>query len=471
MKRLFQLHQRTRRRLGLSVFGLFCLLPTLVMLAWGVSRWLPSEEAAMEERLSELFGLRVTVDAVEHPEPGRVRLQGLAFYRPELKADEKAETSQAAATPSHPVARLESLEIRRRKLPDPYDKLRETTCLTGTNLEVRRDEISEVVRLFREAIDYRLNDSRANVQLALDRVGFFDDPQPSASETELLEQELSDIRFRLLALEDGPLALLHFCLVDTEHDTTSQPIRLRVGQKLEGKPADRQKVSLWFDLDTQKEQVPCRLLGRFVPLFDSFGPDAKFSGYFCAQPSPDGWVGSVAQLKTAQAPGMAAMLTDVDLDAMVGRRFSQIFTGRANITIDHASFRSGRIENLYGHIESTKPGTIGKPLLMAAAREMEMQVNPVYTTDMATVFAFDEFKARFLVDQRGVFIEGGYQGNLGERAILLGPNTGPNRPVLLWESGRMVKIAALLRTLAPGADAHIPAVRSVEHLAKRLPMK
>ena len=473
MKRLLQLHERTRRQVGLSAFVLLGLLPTMGILMWGVSRCMPSQETDMEERLSELFGLKVTVEAVEYPEPGLVRLRGVVFHRPELKVDTETDARETS-TSALPVARLETLEIRRGQRADPYGKLRDTICLAAVNLELNLDEIAEVTRLFQEVVDYRLNDSRANVQLVLDRVRFFDateNARNDSSESGPLEHELSTIRFRLLALEYGPEARLSFSLVDTQRDKVSQPILFRVGQVPAGDPTDRKNASLWFDLDTQTEPIPCRLLGKCLSLFDSFGPDARFSGYFSAWSTPDGWSGRVVRPKTDQNPIVPAMLSNVDLDTMVGRRFSQVLTGKVNITIgdDGATFVAGRIERLHGRIESIGPGTIGQPLLTAAANEMGINIK--FPSSGQDVIPFEELKAEFMLDQHGISIKGGYPGDVGKRPILLGVNTGRNREWIAWESGRWVDVTSLLKTLAPGVNSHIPAVRSVEWLAGRLPAK
>ena len=119
MRRLTQLHERTRRRIGLSGFVLLCLLPTIGMFTWGVSRHLPAEEAAMEERLSELFGLKVTVRSVDHPEPGVVRLRDLVLRHPDLTVASSDTKSSAATISAVPIARLASLEIQQSRRPDP----------------------------------------------------------------------------------------------------------------------------------------------------------------------------------------------------------------------------------------------------------------------------------------------------------------------------------------------------------------
>lgn len=465
MRRLSQLHERTRRRIGLGGFVLLCLLPTVGMFTWGVSRHLPAEEAAMEERLGQLFGLKVSVASVEHPEPGVVRLRGVRFDRPCL-TDKDGEETSLSDTTAKTVARLATLEIRQQRLVDPLKKLRDTLCMTGTRLEVNREELPELIRLFREAVDYRLNTVKFNVKLVMDRVRWFDASEEvpgEFSDTDLRQgqektarPELSGVQFKLLALEDGPQAIVDFRLVQSEEDTASQPIRFRVGQRLDS--------CLCFEFDTQSELVPCEWIAMFLPQFDLAGPEALFRGCFWAEMSPDGWNGDLPK-KSVDRPDAVAEFFNVDLYHLINRRFSQTFSGRVNLTIEQGRFFSGRLEQLRGNVVSSESGMIGQPLLAAAATEFGMRVEPFYTPQ--PVIRYERMAAQFALDEGGIAVVGGYPRPDGSRAILLGTN---NRPIL-WESGRRSDITALLRTLAPEADSHIPAVQSVEHLSRRLPAK
>lgn len=462
MRRLTQLYERTRRRIGLSAFVLLCLLPTVGMFAWGVSRHLPSEESAMETRLSQLFGLKVTIASVEHPEPGIVRLRGLVFERPGLKKVESGSVDNSSLM----VARLAKLDISERRVADPNHKPRQcdTICMIGIGLEINWNELPEFVRLFDETVDGRLDPSRTNVQIAIDQVRLRDgltnsveiDSNTSTQPEASFPTELSDVQFQLLALEDGPRAVVDFRLVDhqKDKDTASEPMRLQVGQRLNG--------HVWFGVDTRSESVPCQLLGMLLPDFDSLGPDALFCGSFWAESTPDGWEGELPEIPP-DSPAIVAKFFNVDLEHLIGRRFSQTISGRVDVTIEKGFFIANRIQTLSGHVESRGSGQIGQPLLAAAVKELELKPESLYTDGPVD---YEGLCADFTLSQNGLVIVGGYRNTTGQ-CYLLQSN---NRPIL-WDSGKSSEVSALLRTLAPETTAHIPAVRSIEPLARRLPAK
>ena len=261
--------------------------------------------------------------------------------------------------------------------------------MTGIDLEIARADLPEFARLVREAVGYRLSSVKKNVAISVDRLQLLETLEETFGEAldELADEEtpeplaeLSDVQFKLLALDDGPQAVFDFRLVGKEEDDASQPIRFRVGQKIGDDLQAESSARLWLDLNTQVERVPCSLLGMMIPMFDAFGPEAQFSGYFCASPLPDGWKGLIAKQETSMEPHVPAMLYGVDLETLVAHPFSQIFSGQVNVTIEEGFFQSGRLEQLRGNIVSTEPGMIGQPLLAAAAKELGMRVDTFKTT-------------------------------------------------------------------------------------------
>lgn len=458
MRRLTQLYERTRRRIGLSAFLLLCLLPTVGMFAWGVSRLLPMEESAMETRLSQLFGLKVTIGSVEHPEPGVLRLRDLVFERPGLKRVELG----SADNPSLTVARLAVFEISERRVADPDKKLGDMICMTGTGLEINCNELPELVRLFKETVDGRLDASRRNVHFVIDRVRLCDglansvtiDSNTPIQPKEMFQLEFSNVKFRLLALKDGPRAVVDLRLADNQKDTASELMRLQVGQRLDG--------HVWFGVDTRSESVPCQLLGMLLPEFNSLGPDALFCGSFWAESTRNGWEGELPETHP-DGPIVAAKFLNVDLEHLIGRRFSQPITGRVDVTIERGIFVASRIKTLCGHVNSRGSGRIGQPLVAAAVKELELKAEPIY---MDGPVDYEGLCAYFTLSQNGLVIAGGYQNTSGQCYLL----QRDSRPIL-WDSGKLSEVSALLRTLAPEATAHIPAVRSIEPLTRWLPTK
>ena len=77
------MHDRTRRRIALMLFVLVCVVPTTVIVGWGVWRRMPGYAKDEARRLSLLLGMRVSLTAVRHPRPGETVYEGLELSSPE----------------------------------------------------------------------------------------------------------------------------------------------------------------------------------------------------------------------------------------------------------------------------------------------------------------------------------------------------------------------------------------------------
>ncbi len=80
---MFQLHDKTRRRMCVAAFLTLGVLPALLVGGWCWSRHTPGCVLAEAERLSRQLGLKVTVGGLKHLRPGAVLYEQLEASDPE----------------------------------------------------------------------------------------------------------------------------------------------------------------------------------------------------------------------------------------------------------------------------------------------------------------------------------------------------------------------------------------------------
>ena len=112
---MFQLHDRTRRRLCLAAFVCVGAIPSLLVGGWCVARHLPGRAQAEADALGRQLGLVVKLEAVKHLRPGAMLYEGIELADPE--------TGQTDLPQPLPRSRLAAADRRAR--PTPADALRD----------------------------------------------------------------------------------------------------------------------------------------------------------------------------------------------------------------------------------------------------------------------------------------------------------------------------------------------------------
>ena len=69
---MLPLHDRTRRMLAIFAFLVLGLGPIFVLAYMGIERRLPSYVRHEESKLTQLLGVSVSIDRIEHPKPGTI---------------------------------------------------------------------------------------------------------------------------------------------------------------------------------------------------------------------------------------------------------------------------------------------------------------------------------------------------------------------------------------------------------------
>ena len=198
--------------------------------------------------------------------------------------------------------------------------------------------------------------------------------------------------------------------------------------------------------------MPCSLLALAVPEFEAMGPGSRFSGYVWANEAPEGWSGE-----------LVGKFSGVDLERLVAGRFPHTLGGAAELTIQKALVRQGRLEEATGSLVAG-PGAISRSLLDAAAGRLGMVRGPD-PRDPGQLVSYDRLAVSFRIDSHGLQLRGACPP-AGSGTVLAG-----SLGVLLGEpKAQPVPVAAVIQTLAPAGAIQVPATRETDWLMRRLPV-
>ncbi len=426
---MFRLHERTQRRLLAASFVVCCVVPTALVLWVGAERRLPGRVEVEARRLSGLLGLGVELGAVCHPHPGVVRYEDLALSDPET---------------GRRLASMRALTTEWGRRIDQAGNRREVLQLEADGLHFDPAAIEPLWELLGRALRRRVGAEPVDVDFAAATLRLHTQAGPLV---------LARVDGRLEELPGGVQAQLTFSLDDSP---TAEPIRLRLVRNRQTQPP-----ASGFELDTGTAALPCALLAQRLGTCRSMGPNARFSGYLWANQTPGatgaGWEGE-----------LSGQLLDVDLGRLAGEHAGWRMAGTAEVTINNARFRHGRLEQASATI-TAGPGVVGRRALDSATRWLGWQPFGQTPADSETV-PFDQLAFSLAVDARGVWFRGrcaaGGPGTIiaGGRQWLLGEPPSARQPLPL---------VALVRALCPAESETcdtLPATPQSAWLAERLPL-
>jgi hypothetical protein len=420
---MFQLHEKTRRRICIAAFAMFGVLPALLAGGWCIARHLPGIEQAEAEQLGRQLGLAVKLQKATHVRPGVVRYDGVEL------AD--LETGQT-------MLRCRRLEIAQER---PNDRQNRPTF----SVMVARPEIDAAS--FDRAWQWlqRLMENQA---------GRWEiDLQFSATEVVVRAGDRSPTLTAATGYVEtrtnGMLVQADFLLAGA-----SKPACLHIVRNREHLPP-----TTGFELDTADGVIPCNALAVGLPELKSLGEQCRFGGYIWAWKLADGWQGGI---KNAQ-------LLQLDLGRLVTAHFPYRMIGLGEADITSARFCAGRLVEGAGTLK-IGPGTLDRSLAAAAIERLglvpgDRLLSPIAENNPAegNSLAFKQLAAAVVLDAHGLQLRGccDASGTIVSdgRRCLLGESTN-HRP---WPT------VALVRMLAPASEAQLSAGNPTDWLLRHLP--
>ncbi len=437
---MFQLRDRTRRRICIAAFFPLCVLPTVVVCGWCVTRHLPAHVTSEARRLTGQLGLDVSLRGLQHLRPGVVRYEGL-----ELADLETGGT----------LLRCPLLEARWTGDAHGQGPRRPALVLIASEAEIDSAAFGQLGQLLHRVLQRPIGRPQVDVRLSCGEVSLRSDDS---------SQSLTELHGSIEHLEGGSQARVSFRLASdaapqdappqdaSPQDTAAEPIKIRIVRNRQTTPP-----TSGFELDTGGGAVPCSLLAKGIPLLSPLGPHSRFLGYLWANQVSDG--GAPAQWHGE----MAGRLLDVDLGALVTGRFPHKLSGIAQVTIHSARFRQPRLEEALGELV-LGPGLISRSLIDAAHGQLNL-VRAAAPETPGELVPYEQLAVAFLIDAEGLKLQGRCPG--AEPGTILVDRHGPllGQPLVQPQP-----VVALLRTLVPASDVQVPASRQTDWLIHRLPV-
>lgn len=416
---MIHLHDRTRRRIALAIFFALGLAPTLAVSAWGVW-WRSGRHVEREaEQLGWRLGMSVSLSGVRHPARGVVVYEELRIREPETH---------------QPVFRCREVEARWNEIPGGSNgrKLR----LALSQPEIVASQWGEVWRVIDRLLTGRAEANGLSLRLAAEELSIVG-PQST--------QKLVQADVRVNTRPTGPDIEAAFRLAGK---TECEPARLLITRNRQVTPA-----ATGMELDTGGGPLPCGLLAIALPGFDLVGPGSWFRGALRLELSPGGPNGE-----------LAGQFSKVDLEQLVSDHSQHRVSGIADLSVEIARFRRGRLEEATGSLEGG-PGMVGRSLLEVAIQRLGM-AGGIGIDRADRLLPYEHLAVWFACDAKGLRLQG--LAPTGAAGTMLAGRMG----AILSEpqpSDSPLPLATVLQALAPEAEHLIPIARQNDWLLRRLP--
>jgi hypothetical protein len=423
---MFQLHDKTRRRICMAGFILFCVAPTLGAALWSAARHLPWTAREEEQTLGNLLGLEVRMAGMKHLRPDAVLYENIELADPE--------TNQL-------LLRCRLLEAQWKTIADAQGMGKPTLILSASQPEVEAAGLNRLGGLLQRVMQAQTPRPAADVRI-------------SAAELTLKagvdSQTLTGLEASIDNPPGGVQAILAFRIAGVD---MPEPVKIRAIRNRQTNPPTN-----GFELSTGRGDLTCDLLAAGLPDLGSLGLRCRFRGYIWAnqertERGSENWSGE-----------LTGRFSAVDLDRLVGDRFPHKLSGLADITVQSAQLKLGRLTEASGTIVAG-PGVVSRSLLLAAARNMNLQ-NSANLNLLGDQITYDRLALDVALNSRGLSIAGRCP-SAQNGAIM----TTDRQICLLSATGAQYQpVATLIRTLAPESAAEVPVAYQTDWLITHLPM-
>lgn len=422
---MFRLHDRTRRRLALGLFGLLVVLPTTLAVVWAVWLHVPGYVQTEADRLSQQLGVRVSLLKVRPLTPATTVYDGVELFDPETGA---------------PLLFCGRLEVHERWFSSAASGSPQASLvLTGSEVAIDLTQADSLGQVLERLLSRRTGWGDVDVQFEASQLGL--------RKADRSIEPLYGVQLRLQGAPQESRAEATFRLTASERDDA---IRVVFGRSREHESPSRH-----FAFATGRSAVPCRLLPAWLGLSELLGPQSSVQGSLKSRRTERGWS---AELADPRAP---LVFQNVDLDRLVSQRFPpHTLRGTGRITLQPLRQTDGRLQELQGWIECFEGGEVSPSLLEAATQRLALPDHPLPSQ---ALLPYRRLALGFSIDKQGLRV---WCGDPQSKTIV----QGANGPLLLSGDMQPQPVTALVQLLVPEGHVALPTSASATWLLERLPL-
>ncbi len=422
---MFRLHDKTRRRLCMAGFFLFCVAPALGAAAWCVTRNLPWAAEDEAQMLSRQLGLEVRIEGLKNLKPGVVLYEGFQLADPE--------TGQS-------LLHCRLLEVEWKTIADAQGKSKPLLVLMASQPEIQFAGLKQLSALLQRIMHGQTGRPAVDLRVSAGELTL---------ENGTNSQTLTAVEASLDHPSGGVQAVAAFRLPGTD---ATEPVKIRLVRNRQSTPP-----ASGFELYTGSGQLPCDLLAAALPELGALGPRSRFSGYIWANQESGGHEG---ENWSGEATGQ---LLGVDLGQLVSEHFPHKLSGTADVTIQSARLRNGRLEEAAATV-AAGPGVVGRSLLVAAVKHLQLQSDAKLDL-LADQMPYDQLALGLVMDSQGLRIEGRCSST--QDGVIMSDR---RLNLLIASAAQPQPATALIQTLAPESAVQVPATLQTDWLVAHLPM-
>jgi hypothetical protein len=406
---MFPLTRLKRQVLASVLTVLLTIVPTayVAVTAWRIRQ--PAHLRAVEVELGQSLGLQVSLEGIAYPRPGEVEYRGLVLRREEPRRRGLTELARAARVrirrgESELVLETEGLQL---EVESPRLALAEVGALLQRSGGIPYERVS-------------LSASTCDLELGSDLAAFH---VRDVVATYQSDRALPAVRASYRLGSNGSMTR---CELELSRDRRADPVRTSLVLKtMEGLPLSASVLDVFCDSTAW------------------LGAEARLEGSLTLRQTGGGdWEAD-----------FAGDLIDVDLAALVGRRFpSHRLSGLARLSIQSARW-ADRPGQGFGWVEargelSARHGSIDPGLLRALQTEMKFRLPPGAAEELSARAIDVEFAAlglTFALTRDGEIQIGGRLGTDFPPGALLTTSTAP----LAFAPEGAANVRGLIKSLFP----------------------
>jgi hypothetical protein len=412
---MFPMTRPVRHAIATGALFVLTVVPTIyvVFTSWRINR--PGHLHEVESEIGHALGMHVTLEGVAYPRPGEVVYRGIVLRQEEPRHKGLTEIARAGTLRVRRAHRELSLETDGLKLRGESPKL--AMAQVGSILQKPGDQGYDRISLSAPTCELDLGTDGLRYSLN-ELAGTFQADRSAPAMT---------VSYRVTSKGSNTR-----CELNLVRDRKIEPVRTTLTLKtMDGLP------------------LPAKVLDIFFDTNDWFGPAAKVEGALTLRQTG---------AKDWEADFQGDLL-DVDLAALVGRRFpGQYLSGLARVMLKTARW-ADRPGQGFGWVEtrgelSSGQGSIGVGLLKALGSEMKFRLAPrlAKLDDRKPVLDFRALGFSFAMTPDGEIRFAGALGNEYAPDVVIATPTSP----IAYAPEGTANVRGLIKTLFPVTDASAP---------------